>query len=130
MGWPTFEDGTVDWKSVFNDPETGLIVMVNTADTPEKLRACYHATVNGLFSRKSDAEIREKYLHEVDKYFTIKQDERHMAGLQRQIGMLFEKIMLSRIERARVFLRLKEGREERRMAEDDPLQALEVLADE
>lgn len=40
MGWPTFKDGTVDWKSVFNDPETGLIVMINNADTPEKLRVC------------------------------------------------------------------------------------------
>ena len=60
MGWPTFKDGTVDWKSVFNDPETGLIVMINNADTPEKLRACYHATINGLFSRKLDAEIRMK----------------------------------------------------------------------
>jgi len=130
MGWPTFEDGTVDWKSVFNDPETGLIAMVNNADTPEKLRASYHATINGLFSRKLDAEIREKYLYELDKYFTIKQDERHMVGLQRQISMLFEQIMHSRIERARIFLRIKEGREERRMPEDNPLQALEVLADE
>ena len=130
MGWPAFEDGTVDWESVFNDPETGLIVMVNNADTPEKLRACYHATIDGLFPRKSEAEIREKYLYELDKYFTIKQDERHMVGLQRQISMLFEQIMHSRIERARIFLRIKEGREERRMPEDNPLQALEVLADE
>jgi hypothetical protein len=130
MGWPTFEDGTVDWVSVFKDPETGLIVMVNNADTPEKLRACYHATINGLFSRKSDAEIREKYLHELDKYFTIEQDDRHMVGLQRQISILLERIMQSRIERARTFVRIKEGREERRMPEDNPLQALEVLADE
>lgn len=130
MGWPTFEDGTVDWKSVFKDPETGLIVMVNNAETPEKLQACYHATINGLFSRKSDAKIREKYLHELDKYFTIKQDDRHMAGLQRQISILLEQIMKSRIERARMFLRLKERREERRMPEDKPLQALEMLADE
>ena len=95
--------------------------MVNNADTPEKLRACYHATINGLFSRKLDAEIRMKYLHVLDKYFTIEQDDRHMAGLQRRINILLEKIMRSRIERARIFLGIKEGREERRMPEDNPL---------
>ena len=130
MGWPTFEDGTIDWASAFKNPETGLIIVVNNADTPEKLQACYHATINGLFSRESDSKIREKYLYELDKYFTIKQDDRHMVGLQRQIRKLLEQIMRNRIERARTFFRIKEGLEDRRLPEDDPLQALEVLADD
>ncbi|MDP6788566.1 MAG: hypothetical protein QGI13_15720 [Rhodospirillales bacterium] len=130
MGWPTFEDGTVDWDKVFNDPETGLIAMVNNADTPKKLRACYHATINGLFFRESDDKIRKKYLYDLDKFFTIEQDERHMAGLQRQITMLFTRIMQNRIERARTFVRMKEKGNERRMPEDKPLEALEGLGDE
>lgn len=130
MGWPTLEDGTVDWKSAFMDPEMGLIVMVNSAGTPQMLQACYHQTINGLFSRESDAEVRDKYLYELDKYFSVQQDERHMDGLKKQIRTLLERIMRDRIERARTFARLKEQGEERRMPEDDPLHALEALADE
>lgn len=44
-----------------------------------------------------------------------------MAGLQRRINILLEQIMGSHIGRARIFLGIKEGREERRMPEDNPL---------
>ena len=118
------ENGTVDWVSVFDTPETGFIAMVNSADTPDKLRACYHATIEGLFSRKSDEEIREKYLFELDKYFSIKQDERHLTGLKRQISNLFHEIMRIRVERARAYALVKEFGDERRIPNDDPLELL------
>ncbi len=127
MSWPTLDNGTVDWVSVFNDPETGLIAMVNRADTPDKLRACYHITIHGLFSRKSDEEVRNQYLYELDKYFTIKQDDRHITGLQRQIRSLFQEIMRVRVERARVSAFLKEKRDDGRIPDDDPLGLLKVF---
>jgi len=127
MGWPKLEDGSIDWKSVFDDPEIGLIVMINNASTPESLRACYHATIKGLFSRDKDKEIRDKYLFELDKFFTIKQDERHLTGLRKNISKMLDTIKRDRIERAREYARLKLQGEERRMTEDDPLKALEEL---
>ncbi len=127
MSWPKLENGTVDWKSVFSDPETGLIAMVNRADTPQKLQACYHITINGLFSRKSDQETRGKYLYELDKFFSVEQDDRHVTGLQKQIRKLLEKIMSDRIERARIFAWNKEAGDERRLPEDRPLDALQEL---
>ena len=127
MSWPTLENGTVDWVSVFDTPETGLIAVVNHAETPDKLRACYHATIHGLFSRESDKEIRDKYLFELDKYFTIKQDDRHLTGLKKQIRNLFHQIMRIRVERARAYAILKEYGEDRRIPNDDPLDLLKTF---
>jgi hypothetical protein len=130
MSWPTLENGTVDWATVFDDPETGLIAMIDRADTPDKLRACYHVAIHGLFSRELDVEVRNRYLHELDKYFTIKQDERHVTGLKKQIANLFHEIMRIRVERARAYAVLKEYGEERRIPNDDPLDLLKTFGGE
>ena len=124
MSWPILENGTVDWVSVFNDPETGLIPMINRADTPDKLRACYHIAIQGLFSRESDKEVHDKYLYELDKYFSVDQDDRHITGLRKQIGKLLQAIMRIRVERARTYALLKEWGDERRVPDDDPLELL------
>ncbi len=129
MSWPTLENGTVDWETVFEDPDTGLIALVNRADTPAKLRACYHIVIHGLFSRKADDEVRNKYLFELDKYFTIEQDDRHVTGLQKQIRKLLEEIMEARMERARLYALRKEYGDDRRIPNDDPMEMLKIFED-
>lgn len=59
--WPRTSDGTIDWESVFEDQENGLIPVISTAKTPEGLVNCAAAITETLFSRKSDEDIRAGY---------------------------------------------------------------------
>jgi len=129
MTWPTQPDGTVDWALVFNAPDTGLIPMVHRADTLEKLQACYHVVILGLFSRNSDVDIRNEYVHAMDHYYGLYENETDLPGLKTKISGLLQQIMHERIDRAKMYGKLKEIGDERRMPEDNPLKSLSFLKD-
>ena len=38
MDWPKLPDGSIDWITVFQVPDTGLIAMIDQADASAKLR--------------------------------------------------------------------------------------------
>ena len=61
MSWPKMPDGTVDWMAVIQNPETGLVSLIEQADTSDKLRACFITVIDALFSRKNDADVRQTY---------------------------------------------------------------------
>ena len=61
MNWPKMPDGTVDWMAAFQYPETGLVSLIEQADTSDKLRACFITVIDSLFSRKNDADVRQTY---------------------------------------------------------------------
>jgi hypothetical protein len=135
MSWPTFADGTVDWVLVFEDPDTGLIPLIQRADTSEKLISCVHLVVQSLFTRDDDGPIRKAYLNSLDALIQ-RHEEAHPEGggdltlLRTNISALLRTIKTDRIERARAF---SEGRtappttdEERRAEVDLALKELEA----
>lgn len=65
--WPTTECGVVDWETVFEDPEDGLIAMVRQAQSTDIVRDCVSAVVHKLFAREDDATRREALMSMVDQ---------------------------------------------------------------
>ncbi len=63
--WPRTSDGTIDWESVFEDTENGLIPAISTAKTSEGLVNCAAAITEALFSRRSDEDIRAGYTRDL-----------------------------------------------------------------
>ncbi len=130
--WPTLPNGSVDWVTVFQHPETGLMVNVERADTPEKLKACMHVVLHALFSRDSDASVRRTFLASTNEMFTGKGTT--LEAKKAKMNLLLTRIMYDREDRARAYAELqakeKDPQEEQRLEEDDPLQALDVIKKE
>jgi len=68
--WPRLADGTVDWKTVFSDPETGLIQLIEAARKPETLIDCTAMVIQALFTRDGDEDIRAGYTRALAKVAT------------------------------------------------------------
>lgn len=133
MSWPSLPDGTVDWASVFEAPDTGLIPLIDKADTEDKLQACCHVVIQSLFQRDSDAAVRFTYTSSLSRLFTDDHSAAHLITLKGRIRLLLREMKNERMARSLAFLRMKQGtataEDERRLAEDDPLAALEILND-
>ena len=133
MGWPTFADGTVDWVLVFEDPDTGLIPLIQRADTSDKLVSCVHLVVQSLFTRDEDGPVRKAYLTTLDtliqRHLDLHPDSSEdLTLLKTNISALLRSIKTDRIERARAFANGKTERateEERRAEIDLALKGLE-----
>ena len=57
---PKKADGTADWETIFEDPESGLVPLVSKAQSKDGLKACASVVINQLFTRKNDASERER----------------------------------------------------------------------
>jgi len=121
-------DGTQDWNAVFEEPEAGLLDMIERCDSPEKLRVCYRIAINGLFSRNSDQKIRETYVQMVEDMYENDPGMDQLPGLKTKVRMIFQRIMHERIIRANAFIRSDANNVERRAQGDDPIEPLAVLA--
>lgn len=131
MSWPMLPDGTVDWAEVFEGADNGLIALVDQADNEEKLRACCHVVIHSLFQRDADAPFRSAYLQRLDALFDGIGAAEHLITVKGRIRLLLRQMKAERMQRALAHVRKKEGQateeDERRLAEDDPLSALEAL---
>ncbi len=127
--WPTLPGGSVDWLTVFQHPETGLMTNVERADTPKKLQACMHVILHALFSRDSDASVRRTFLASTNELFTGKGST--LEAKKAKISLLLTRIMYDREERAHAYAELqaskKDPKDEQRLEEDDPLKALKEI---
>lgn len=61
MDWPQNPSGGIDWETVFEHPDSGLIPLVCLSNTPKKLQAVTTLLVEQLFLRDGDAQIRKDY---------------------------------------------------------------------
>jgi hypothetical protein len=127
--WPTLPNGSVDWASVFQHPENGLMANIERADSTEKLQACMHVIVSALFSRDSDADVRRSFLASIDELFT--RGSKKLVSQKAKINLLLSRIMYDREERAHLYAQQqankKDDKPEQRLKEDDPLQVLKEI---
>ena len=56
-GWPKAQDGTTDWKAIFEAPDGGLIPLILQTNSPQALRDCAIVSIQTLFSR--DIDVRD-----------------------------------------------------------------------
>lgn len=120
-------DGTQDWHIVFQDPDNGLLIMIERCDTPDKLRVCYHIAVEGLYSRKSDREIRDTYLLMIEELYENDPGQDRLLGLKTKVRMILQRIMHERIVRTNAYVNSNANDEERRVPEGDPIEQLAAL---
>ena len=126
MSWPHREDGTVDWEAVFEDEETGLIQFVTSTRSDEALARCAHVIVNSLFIREQDPPYRQAFDAAIDELLQSG-DEQAREKLLR----LIQEIKRNRIERVERYLENGATKpDERRLDEDDPTEALQILQDD
>lgn len=57
---PRMADGTADWETIFEHPDSGLVPLVSRARSVDGLKACATLVINQLFTRKNDAAERER----------------------------------------------------------------------
>lgn len=55
---PKLDNGSVDWETVFESPDTGLISLIHQAQSAQALERCTNLVVETLFNRSGDAERR------------------------------------------------------------------------
>jgi hypothetical protein len=129
MDWPKLPDGTIDWMTVFQAPETGLIAQIEQATTSAKLKACFSFIIKVLFSRDSDAEIRETFLKTSEDLFGDEPNDADLDALKVKLRMIMMRLMNERIQRSLSHVAIQSGKgsaeDEARLAGDNPLAALE-----
>lgn len=129
--WPILPDGTVDWATVFEATDTGLIALIDGADTEDKLKACCQVVIHHLFQRDSDASYRFEYLRHLDQLFTVTGSGEFLLTLKGRIRVLLRRMKTERMERALAHARQRNGNttaeDRRRLAEDDPLAPLRAM---
>jgi hypothetical protein len=100
MEFPQNRSGTVDWFTVFQDPESGFIVLLTHADTTEKLKECFMVIVDQLFSRKSDEEIQKTYRDLAVDVFSGSRSDSDLGARKIRLRMIMNRIMQDRIRKA------------------------------
>ena len=69
MNWPKLPDSSIDWMTVFQAPDAGLIAMIDQADTSAKLRDCFAYLIDVLFSKENDRRIHDSYWEILEETF-------------------------------------------------------------
>ncbi len=127
MSWPHREDGTVDWETVFEDEETGLIQFVESTRSPDALARCAHVIVNSLFIRKEDTQYRAAYDAAIDELVQTGGDDAREKLLK-----VIRAIEENRMERVKSYLDngSASDEQERRLDEDKPTAPLDTLKED
>lgn len=126
MSWPHQEDGTVDWETVFEDQDIGLVKYVEAARSIEALGRCAHVIVQSLFIRDGDEPYRDAFNTAIDELVEQADSDDHVRD---KLMHLVREVKANRVERAAHYIE-NGNDEERRHDEDDPKAALAALITE
>ena len=94
---------TINWETIFEHPNTGFVPLINLAETPDQLQECFHAVIDGLFTRDGDAAHLQEYKAAIDETFRKKRKASTLRPLKLKIMALLRRIKLERIERAEAY---------------------------
>ena len=67
--FPQTAEGVTDWEKVFEDPEHGLVTLIQDAQSQEALRACTLIVIQQLFTRKNDQLEIARLKNQLDEIF-------------------------------------------------------------
>ncbi|MFC1673280.1 hypothetical protein ACFL12_03910 [Pseudomonadota bacterium] len=127
MSWPHQDDGTVDWETVFEDQDIGLVNYVQAARSIEALGRCAHVIVQSLFIRDGDDPYREAFNVAIDELVEKAETDDHV---REKLMHLVREVKANRIERAAHYIENGGDDEQRRHEEDDATRALVALSSE
>ena len=101
MDWPKLPDGSIDWMTVFQAPDTGLTAMIDQADTSAKLRDCFAYLIDVLFPKENDRRIHDSYWEILEETFQTGPGANALKGQKIKIRMVMTRVMNDRIKIAR-----------------------------
>lgn len=126
MSWPHKDDGTVDWDTVFDDPDIGLTHFVARAKTVAALGQCAHVIVQSLFIRDEDGPHRNAFNVMVDEIIASVEDKDTEHARDVMIKLIGE-IKSNRVRHAQHYLDNASEQDERRGEGIDHTEALQAL---
>ncbi len=96
--WPKLPDGTVDWETVFENPDDGLIQLIEAARKSKTLIDCTAMIIQTLFTRNGDEDVRAKYTQKLAIIATSDLDD--LSGIASKTTTILRAIKDDRIKRA------------------------------
>lgn len=134
MKWPLTTEGAVDWETVFEAPGSGLITLIESADTAVKLEQCVQVVVTSLFSRALDLPVKNQYIERltamVDRHLEMHTNDTELVVLTKNIASFLRTLKFDRIKRAKAFLKTGgSGKPTDQDRRDDTAHALSMLDD-
>lgn len=113
--WPKLPNGTLDWESIFEAPDTGLISLIEAARKSKTLIDCTAMIIQTLFTREGDEDIRAKYTRELAMVATSNLDD--ISGVASHTTSILRNIKDERIRRASEWTKHNQEREAARKQE-------------
>jgi hypothetical protein len=129
--WPKTPAGTVDWETVFEHPETGLMAQIARAETPQALREQAIVIIKQLFSRKGDEADAAKLTGELTDLIADTMPADRLALVHYAVAATFREIKTFRQKKAAEYELAKankSGATERRTAGKSPQSIKQALA--
>lgn len=102
--WPQTPDGTIDWETVFEAPDAGIIPMLSQAPNKQILHKISTTVIRQLFTRKNDAIEVERFLKELDVYLGETEGSEDLPVMRESIINLLRRIKAGRIEKAAAYV--------------------------
>ncbi len=102
--WPQTPEGAIDWETVFEHPESGIIPALSKAQTNETLHKGAVAVVRQLFTRKNDSAEVGKVLKELDQILHKAEKPEDLPKMQASINALLRRIKDDHIEKAAAYV--------------------------
>ncbi len=132
IGWPKTPDGTIDWETVFEAPDDGLIAQLVDVDSHDLLFKVTETIIRQLFTRKGDESEVEAFLGELTRITGAADGDAAAIGPTRDsIIDLLRRIKNGRIEKAAAYVaeqkqKAAQGQKRRRIRRRDDDRKLDM----
>lgn len=104
---PKTAEGTADWETIFEHPESGLIPLVASARSLDGLKACAGLVINQLFTRKNDAAERERLQGILGKVVARAEGGGGVAEARERVLLILRAIKQERLRKAAAYVAQK-----------------------
>ncbi len=105
---PKKPDGTTDWDFVFDDPDSGLIALINRVQTTDALQKCGNLIIKTLFKRKNDELDVARFTKELNDIISYAGAIGDIEAIKAEVVVMLQTIKAIRVAKARVYLEEKE----------------------
>jgi len=116
--WPLTTEGVPDWEGVFEDPKTGFIALIRSANSPATLKACATVVVQQLFTRDDDSMNVMKYILDLENILPDSDDKEttseELDEMRDAVSGFLRAIKEDRILKSQEYLKKRINEEERR----------------
>jgi hypothetical protein len=112
--WPKTATGNIDWETLFEDPETGLVPYIEAATMPMTLRLNAVQVIQSLFTRKDDEGEIERLSDEINELIPDDMPENRFSVIAGAVVQAMREIKNYRIRKAEEYDAQNETSGERR----------------